>query len=201
MNPDFVDLLQAFAAADVRFLIVSAYALAHHGRPRATGDLDVWVDPTPANAVRIMRGLAAFGAPVHDVQEEDCARPGGRRISATWKASKRRMIVRCREPHRLLPHGEVYHARGCGPHPSESYGVTIQTTGAGLKLGPPGPLFDSRAVDTASHFPGSVFSHAVSADRQRFLVARSGVATAANTDPAQLPLNVLMNWTTLLNSR
>ena len=76
MNPDFVDLLQAFAAADVRFLIVGAYALAHHGRPRATGDLDVWVDPTPANAARIMRGLAAFGAPVHDVQEEDFARPG-----------------------------------------------------------------------------------------------------------------------------
>ena len=36
MNQDFVDLLQAFAAADVRFLIVGAYALAHHGRPRAT---------------------------------------------------------------------------------------------------------------------------------------------------------------------
>jgi hypothetical protein len=50
MNPDFVDLLRAFAAADVRFLIVGAYALAHHGRPRATGDLDVWVDATPANA-------------------------------------------------------------------------------------------------------------------------------------------------------
>ena len=40
MNPDFVDLLRAFAAADVRFLIVGAYALAIHGRPRATGDLD-----------------------------------------------------------------------------------------------------------------------------------------------------------------
>jgi hypothetical protein len=45
MNRDFVDLLQAFAAADVRVLIVGAYALAHHGRPRATGALDVWVRP------------------------------------------------------------------------------------------------------------------------------------------------------------
>jgi len=35
MNPDFVDLLRAFVAADVRFLIVGAYALALHGRPRA----------------------------------------------------------------------------------------------------------------------------------------------------------------------
>jgi len=76
MNPDFVDLLRAFAAADVRFLVVGAYALAHHGRPRATGDLDVWVDPTPTNAPRIMRALAAFGAPLHDVAEDDFARPG-----------------------------------------------------------------------------------------------------------------------------
>ncbi len=57
MNPDLVDLLRAFAAADVRFLIVGAYALAHHGRPRATGDLDVWVDATPANASRVIRAL------------------------------------------------------------------------------------------------------------------------------------------------
>jgi hypothetical protein len=40
MDPDFVDLLRTFIAADVRFLVVGAYALAHHGRPRATGDLD-----------------------------------------------------------------------------------------------------------------------------------------------------------------
>jgi hypothetical protein len=76
MNPDFVDLLRAFAAADVRFLIVGAYALAHHGRPRATGDLDVWVDPTPENAARVMRALAAFGAPLDGVTEEDFSRPG-----------------------------------------------------------------------------------------------------------------------------
>lgn len=76
MNPDFVDLLRAFGAADVRFLIVGAYALAHHGRPRATGDLDVWVDATPANAPRVIRALAAFGAPLTDVTEHDFARPG-----------------------------------------------------------------------------------------------------------------------------
>jgi hypothetical protein len=54
MNPDFVDLLRAFADGEVRFLVVGAYALAHHGRPRATGDLDVWVDATPSNAPRLM---------------------------------------------------------------------------------------------------------------------------------------------------
>jgi hypothetical protein len=76
MNPDFVDLLRAFAAAEVRFLVVGAYALAHHGRPRATGDLDLWVDATPVNAPRIMQALQAFGAPVDEVSEGDFSHPG-----------------------------------------------------------------------------------------------------------------------------
>lgn len=76
MNQDFIDLLRAFVAADVRFLIVGAYALAVHGRPRATGDLDVWVDATPDNAPRVMRALAAFGAPLAEVSVSDFARPG-----------------------------------------------------------------------------------------------------------------------------
>lgn len=76
MNPDFVDLLRAFIAADVRFLVVGAYALALHGRPRATGDLDVWVDATPENAARVMRALANFGAPLTDISAADFASPG-----------------------------------------------------------------------------------------------------------------------------
>jgi hypothetical protein len=76
MNPDFLDLLRAFAAADVRFLIVGAYALALHGRPRATGDLDVWIDATPDNARRVMRALGEFGAPLAEIAEADLATPG-----------------------------------------------------------------------------------------------------------------------------
>lgn len=76
MNPDFVDLLRAFAARDVRFLLVGAYALALHGRPRATGDLDVWVDATPENAARVMAALTEFGAPMDQIAESDFARPG-----------------------------------------------------------------------------------------------------------------------------
>jgi hypothetical protein len=76
MNPDFVDLLRAFVAADVRFLIVGAYALALHGRPRATGDLDVWIDATPENAARVMRALSAFGAPLADISTDDFSREG-----------------------------------------------------------------------------------------------------------------------------
>ena len=76
MNPDFVDLLRAFVEADVRFLIVGAYALALHGRPRSTGDLDVWVEATSENAARVMRALKAFGAPIADVSETDFAHEG-----------------------------------------------------------------------------------------------------------------------------
>jgi hypothetical protein len=76
MNPDFVDLLRAFIAADVRFLVVGAYALALHGRPRATGDLDVWVDATPENATHVIMALRSFGAPMVDISESDFARPG-----------------------------------------------------------------------------------------------------------------------------
>ena len=76
MNQDFVDLLRAFGAHEVRYLIVGAYALALHGRPRATGDLDVWVDATPENAARVMAALATFGAPMDQIHEADLSRPG-----------------------------------------------------------------------------------------------------------------------------
>ncbi len=76
MNQDFTDLLRAFVAADVRFLVVGAYALAVHGRPRATGDIDVWVDPAPENASRVMRALAASGAPLTGVSQADFESPG-----------------------------------------------------------------------------------------------------------------------------
>lgn len=76
MPPDFVELLRAFVAADVRFMVVGAYALGLHGRPRATGDLDVWVDATPENAASVLRALAEFGAPLHDLTADDLSREG-----------------------------------------------------------------------------------------------------------------------------
>jgi len=73
---DFVDLLRAFIDHEVRFLLVGAYALAVHGRPRATGDLDVWIDATPENARRAMNALRAFGAPLTELRESDLSIPG-----------------------------------------------------------------------------------------------------------------------------
>ena len=76
MNQDFVDLLQAFIEADVRFLVVGAYALALHAKPRATGDLDLWVEPDLRNASRVMQALRRFGAPLTEVNESDFIRQG-----------------------------------------------------------------------------------------------------------------------------
>ena len=73
---DFRDLLRAFGAHEVRFLVVGAYALAVLGRPRATGDLDVWVDATPQNARRTLAALREFGAPLDDLGLDDLSRPG-----------------------------------------------------------------------------------------------------------------------------
>lgn len=73
---DFRDLLRAFIDHEVRFLVVGAYALAVHGRPRATGDLDVWVETSPTNADRVFAALQAFGAPMHDLTRNDLTSPG-----------------------------------------------------------------------------------------------------------------------------
>jgi hypothetical protein len=54
---------------------VGAHALASHGFPRATGDLEIWVRPDPANAKRVRQALASLGAPISDLIEEDLCRP------------------------------------------------------------------------------------------------------------------------------
>ena len=71
MNRDFVEMLAALSAAGVEFLVVGAYAMAAHGLPRATGDIDIWVRPTRPNAERVMQALKAFGAPRFDLTIED----------------------------------------------------------------------------------------------------------------------------------
>ena len=55
MNRDYVEILAALSAAGADYLVVGAHALAAHGAPRATGDLDLWVRPTPENAAAAER--------------------------------------------------------------------------------------------------------------------------------------------------
>jgi len=76
LNPDFRDILSEFCGAGVEFLVVGAYALAAHGLPRATGDIDLWVRCSPENAVRVLTALRRFGAPLEDVTEQDFTSPG-----------------------------------------------------------------------------------------------------------------------------
>lgn len=93
LNPDFSDMLSALNAEAVEYLVVGGYALAAHGWPRATKDIDVWVRPTPENAGRVMRALARFGAPLQGLEAHDLARKGvvfqigvpPRRIDVTTK--------------------------------------------------------------------------------------------------------------------
>jgi hypothetical protein len=78
LNEDFRDVLVRLADAGVEFLIVGAYALSFHGAPRASGDIDVFVRPSPENAERVFAALAGFGAPLESagMTAGDFARPG-----------------------------------------------------------------------------------------------------------------------------
>jgi hypothetical protein len=73
MNSDFSDMLSALSAEGAEYLLIGAYAMAVHGVPRATGDIDVWVRPSPENADRVLRALARFGAPLGDLRAADLA--------------------------------------------------------------------------------------------------------------------------------
>lgn len=77
MDPDARELLSLLLSHQVRFLVVGAHALAVHGVPRATGDLDVWVEPVEPNVDRLWRALTEFGAPLDalDVRHADFLTP------------------------------------------------------------------------------------------------------------------------------
>ncbi len=76
LNPDFRDILYELSAQRAEFLLVGAYALAGHGLPRATGDIDIWIRPTRDNAVRVWQALVAFGAPLETLTLDDLTTPG-----------------------------------------------------------------------------------------------------------------------------
>lgn len=76
MNRDFVEILDELSAAGAEFLVVGAHALAAYDRPRATGDLDIWVRATPENAERVWIALVRFGAPLHELTKDDLSTPG-----------------------------------------------------------------------------------------------------------------------------
>jgi hypothetical protein len=75
LNPDFRDVLFELYDAGVEFMVIGAYAYGFHMRPRSTGDIDVWVRPTPENAALVWKALVTFGAPLIGMTPEDFASP------------------------------------------------------------------------------------------------------------------------------
>jgi hypothetical protein len=77
-SQDYEEFIAAFNAHGVRSLVIGAHAVAYHARPRATKDLDVWIDPTPANARKALAALRDFfggadlGYTVEDIMDPDC---------------------------------------------------------------------------------------------------------------------------------
>ena len=68
LHPDFRDLLEELAHSAVEFLVVGGYAVAFHGRPRATKDIDILVEGSASNLERVAHALARFGAPPNVVE-------------------------------------------------------------------------------------------------------------------------------------
>ncbi len=75
LNNDYKEMLQILLEEEVDFIVVGAYALAAHGVPRATGDIDIWIKTDTRNAERLIRALKKFGAPVGDITASDFTEP------------------------------------------------------------------------------------------------------------------------------
>ncbi len=76
LNEDYRDMLRALVEEKVDFLLVGAYALAAHGYPRATMDIDIWIMPDPDNADAVLRALQRFGAPIQNLVKADLENEG-----------------------------------------------------------------------------------------------------------------------------
>jgi len=70
-EPDFIDFIELLNKHSVKYMIVGAHALAFHGRPRHTGDLDIWIKPTEANADKMVAVIEDFGFASLNLQKED----------------------------------------------------------------------------------------------------------------------------------
>jgi hypothetical protein len=74
--PDYVEFIGSLNAHRVRYLIVGAHALAYHARPRATKDLDIFIEPSSENAARILEALLSFFGADTGYQIDDLIQPG-----------------------------------------------------------------------------------------------------------------------------
>ena len=75
LNPDYRDMIECLLNNGVDFMLVGGYAVALHGWPRTTFDIDFWIMANPENAKSVMRAITAFGAPLMGLTEADFHRP------------------------------------------------------------------------------------------------------------------------------
>jgi hypothetical protein len=76
LNRDFKEFCELLNSISVEYLIVGGYALAAHGHPRYTGDLDIWVRPSDTNAGKLLDALRQFGFGELGLSKEDFLAPG-----------------------------------------------------------------------------------------------------------------------------
>jgi hypothetical protein len=75
LTPDFKEFIRLLNKNDVRYLVIGGYAVALHGYPRYTKDLDIWIDRNPKNAEKIMLALEEFGFGSLDLKATDFLEP------------------------------------------------------------------------------------------------------------------------------
>ena len=79
LNSDLLEFLDVLRDTEVRFLIVGGYAVMKYTEPRATKDIDLWIDTTLENAERVYQALARFGAPLAGYTPQDFTVAAGTR--------------------------------------------------------------------------------------------------------------------------
>ena len=75
LNPDFREFIELLNGNDVQYLVIGGYAVAMHGYPRYTKDIDVWINMTAENAQRVLNVLAEFGFASLGLKLEDFVTP------------------------------------------------------------------------------------------------------------------------------
>lgn len=70
LHPDFKDFLRLLNSHNVRYLLVGGYAVGYHGYPRATGDMDIWIEISKSNSKKVASAFRNFGMPTEAISEE-----------------------------------------------------------------------------------------------------------------------------------
>jgi hypothetical protein len=70
LHPDFKDFLRLLNSHNVRYLLVGGYAVGYHGYPRATGDMDIWIELSGSNSKKVTSACRDFGMPNEEISED-----------------------------------------------------------------------------------------------------------------------------------